>query len=114
MQRKEKRIQKKEKEHEKKKAKTAVLPTLMKRTSNRRAADKLQSVTKKLFSTKDTKLLTEPSTSKPLKESWYCVLCDTEDQLDMRLCASCLKYYHEVCLGLTKDDTEELKCPFCA
>lgn len=49
MQRKEKRIQKKEKEHEKKKAKTAVLPTLMKRTSNRRAADKLQSVTKNFF-----------------------------------------------------------------
>uniref|UniRef100_A0A8D8QH80 Zinc finger PHD-type domain-containing protein n=1 Tax=Cacopsylla melanoneura TaxID=428564 RepID=A0A8D8QH80_9HEMI len=34
--------------------------------------------------------------------SWYCKVCQEDRELDMRLCASCLKYVHEECVGLTK------------
>lgn len=36
--------------------------------------------------------------------SWYCHLCGEDREEDMRLCANCLKYVHEDCLGLTKND----------
>lgn len=116
MLRKQKRTQnkeKKEKENQNKKVKMAILRNFTKKTSNCRATNKLQSVTKNLFSKEGTELLiNQPSTSYPSDESWYCALCDTEDQLDMRLCSTSLKYYHEICLGLSEDHTKEFKCPF--
>ncbi|CAH1957346.1 unnamed protein product [Acanthoscelides obtectus] len=116
IERKNKRDQKKELENKKKKLKiTAAQNVSKRRISNRRATTKLKNVTKKLFSTNagNGPVTTEPSISKPSEESWYCLLCETDDQLDMRLCYSCLKYYHEFCLGLTEADTEEFQCPFC-
>ncbi|CAG9769774.1 unnamed protein product [Ceutorhynchus assimilis] len=78
----------------------------IRRTSNRRVATKLQKAKRDLFSKKKSSArsastnfsATEPSTSKPFEESWYCAICDTEDQLDMRLCSFCLKYFHENCI----------------
>ncbi|CAG9765818.1 unnamed protein product [Ceutorhynchus assimilis] len=123
MQRKEKRTIQKEidVENKKKKVKIADLQPSIRRTSIRRVATKLQKAKRDLFSKKKSSArsastdfpATEPSTSKPFEESWHCAICDTEDQLDMRLCSSCLKYFHENCVGLTEDDEDEFQCPFC-
>lgn len=47
------------------------------------------------------------------EESWYCKLCNTDEKLDMRLCSACKTWCHEVCVGLTPDDSENFVCPDC-
>lgn len=47
------------------------------------------------------------------EESWYCKLCNTDEKLDMRLCSACKTWYHEQCMGLTADDSENFVCPDC-
>ncbi|KAJ8889874.1 hypothetical protein PR048_009379 [Dryococelus australis] len=37
-------------------------------------------------------------------QNWYCHLCKTDRQLDMRFCNQCLRYEHEECEGLTGQD----------
>nr|CAI5866905.1 unnamed protein product [Callosobruchus analis] len=37
-----------------------------------------------------------------------------DEMLDMRLCVSCQKYVHKICVGLTESDTELFKCPSCS
>ncbi|KAG5896078.1 hypothetical protein JTB14_006867 [Gonioctena quinquepunctata] len=50
------------------------------------------------------------STSKQtIQESWLCAACEKKDQLDMRMCAKCLTWYHEACVGLESDDDEEFE-----
>lgn len=47
------------------------------------------------------------------KESWYCSVCNTDRQLDMRLCSVCHLYFHEECVGLTQDDQDDFLCFDC-
>lgn len=47
------------------------------------------------------------------KESWYCSACKEDVLKDMRLCSVCLTYFHEECVGLTKDDKTLFICPNC-
>ncbi|KAJ2954232.1 hypothetical protein O0L34_g2477 [Tuta absoluta] len=41
---------------------------------------------------------------------WYCHACAEDRVADMRSCVTCMKWYHEECIGLTKDDKEEFTC----
>ncbi len=45
------------------------------------------------------------------KESWYCFLCDTVEQLAMRACTACQSYCHEECIGYNSDDDENFVRP---
>lgn len=45
-------------------------------------------------------------------DKWYCYACFTENFEDMRQCPTCQRWYHEECLGLTKDDVD-FDCLFC-
>ncbi|CAB3255641.1 unnamed protein product [Arctia plantaginis] len=47
------------------------------------------------------------------KHGWYCHGCKVDRLDDMRQCQKCQKWYHEVCVGLTKDDEEQFICPEC-
>ncbi|XP_039760048.1 uncharacterized protein LOC120633772 [Pararge aegeria] len=47
------------------------------------------------------------------KHGWYCNGCKVDRLDDMRQCQKCQKWYHEVCVGLTKDDEEQFICPEC-
>nr|CAI5827818.1 unnamed protein product [Callosobruchus analis] len=44
---------------------------------------------------------------------WYCFVCHSEEIMDMRLCGSCRRYVHEICVGLTKNDTRVFICHEC-
>lgn len=59
--------------------------------------------------------LPKASTSAPdqNQESWYCDLCKEDRVIDMRKCKLCKKYFHEECVGLTANDTDDFVCPFC-
>nr|CAH7760031.1 unnamed protein product [Callosobruchus chinensis] len=46
-------------------------------------------------------------------ESWFCYLCSTSRQEDMRLCIVCNRYVHEACVGLTKEGRDIFICPCC-
>lgn len=48
-----------------------------------------------------------------LNEKWFCHGCKLEREEDMRRCRKCFKWYHEECVGLTKDDDEDFICPNC-
>lgn len=52
-----------------------------------------------------------PSSS---KESWFCVICDEDRIADMRQCKGCQSWMHEECLGLSKDDLEDVTCLNCS
>ncbi|XP_046976390.1 PHD finger protein ALFIN-LIKE 3-like [Vanessa cardui] len=45
-------------------------------------------------------------------DRWYCYACNTERLEDMRQCPLCQKWFHEECVGLTKEDTD-FACPMC-
>ncbi|KAJ0172085.1 hypothetical protein K1T71_012058 [Dendrolimus kikuchii] len=45
-------------------------------------------------------------------DKWYCYACHTERCEDMRQCPLCQKWFHEQCLGLTKEDLD-FDCPIC-
>lgn len=47
------------------------------------------------------------------KESWYCPACNMDTVLAMRQCITCDLWYHEECVGLTKDDLDIFICPNC-
>lgn len=48
------------------------------------------------------------------QESWFCYLCSEDRIADMRLCMKCLKYVHEECVGLTREDNiSKFLCPEC-
>nr|CAI5831887.1 unnamed protein product [Callosobruchus analis] len=44
---------------------------------------------------------------------WYCFVCQSEEIMDMRLCGSCRRYVHVICVGLTKNDTGVFICHEC-
>lgn len=46
-------------------------------------------------------------------EVWYCQACKMERIADMRQCKQCRIWYHEECVGLTKEDVEQFVCPDC-
>ncbi|CAH1977464.1 unnamed protein product [Acanthoscelides obtectus] len=46
-------------------------------------------------------------------DPWYCFVCQNEEVLDMRLCISCKRYAHEICVGLTNKDNENFICHEC-
>ncbi|CAG9792671.1 unnamed protein product [Diatraea saccharalis] len=46
-------------------------------------------------------------------ERWYCNACQEERMEDMRKCIKCLKWFHDDCVGLTKNDGEVFICPNC-
>ncbi|CAG2054953.1 unnamed protein product [Timema podura] len=43
-------------------------------------------------------------TNRPSKDGWYCHGCRDEKVAGMRQCSQCLHWYHEECVGLTKED----------
>ncbi|KAL0871502.1 hypothetical protein ABMA27_005220 [Loxostege sticticalis] len=45
-------------------------------------------------------------------DKWYCFACNEERFEDMRQCTACKKWFHELCLGLTKEDVD-FECPMC-
>lgn len=45
------------------------------------------------------------------QESWYCHACEENHKNDMRQCSKCFKWYHEECVGLTVDDSDDFVCP---
>lgn len=45
--------------------------------------------------------------------SWYCSLCDEDIIKDMRMCITCINYFHDECIGYTKDDKESFVCCDC-
>ncbi|KAL3277343.1 hypothetical protein HHI36_012694 [Cryptolaemus montrouzieri] len=73
-----------------------------------------QQVTKDLFNSvksHSSPRSSYPSTSKQAAiESWFCVACQSDDQKDMRMCVNCNTWYHEECVGLEEDDTENFEC----
>lgn len=79
-----------------------------------------QRVTKELFQEQQKKASKTEKNKKVVKtkkvvEKWYCYLCDQDKVLDMRLCSMCLRYVHEECVGLTKEDKElAFLCPSCS
>lgn len=46
-------------------------------------------------------------------ENWYCQACKVDLVSDMRQCIDCFLWYHEECVGLSKNDIEEFLCPEC-
>lgn len=74
---------------------------------------------KKVMKTKTVKVKrTERKTKKNknninLNDNWFCHGCKFETKEDMRRCQKCRKWYHEECVGLTKDDDEVFICPDC-
>lgn len=46
-------------------------------------------------------------------EVWFCKACNMDSVADMRQCIKCSKWYHEECIGLTKEDVEIFICPDC-
>lgn len=55
----------------------------------------------------------EESSIKESQECWYCPACNEDRVADMRPCTECVKYYHEECVGLTKNDKDIFVCPNC-
>lgn len=47
------------------------------------------------------------------EESWFCRACKENRVSDMRQCVKCNIWYHEECVGLTKDDKESFYCQNC-
>ncbi|KAG5899035.1 hypothetical protein JTB14_000060 [Gonioctena quinquepunctata] len=104
---------------------TQLLPTptmKLKPKSNRREAlnYKAQAVIKDLFNPQPstswlatTKQTREKGESSKKSESWFCNVCETEVQLDMRQCAQCGIWVHESCVGLTAEDVEDFICSEC-
>lgn len=45
-------------------------------------------------------------------DKWYCHACNAESFEDMRQCPMCQRWFHELCVGLTKDDSD-FECPMC-
>lgn len=47
------------------------------------------------------------------EESWFCRACKENRVSDMRQCVKCKIWYHEECVGLTKNDKELFYCQNC-
>ncbi|CAH2008958.1 unnamed protein product [Acanthoscelides obtectus] len=47
-------------------------------------------------------------------DNWFCFIYGEDKVMDMRFCAVCGKYVHEMCVGLSKDDKEQFICPNCS
>lgn len=45
--------------------------------------------------------------------AWYCGLCETGKVVDMRSCPSCHSWFHDECIGMTRDDKDAFYCPDC-
>lgn len=82
-----------------------------------------QRVTKNLFAEKEKKKngieksikIPKEKNAKKVDEKWYCHLCNEDRVLDMRLCNMCMRYVHEECVGLTKQDKlDSFICPSCS
>lgn len=96
-----------------------ITPEIKAPTVKRKPAinSKALQVTKDLFPSKpklNSRKVDRKATSSTTKESWFCFVCDTCAEEDMRLCIVCCRYVHESCVGLTKDDKEKFICPQCS
>ena len=61
---------------------------------------------------KSTKIKSNSTIKEFEAEGWFCPRCGENEEEDMRRCGSCGVWYHEDCVGLTKDD-ESFVCPEC-
>lgn len=78
---------------------------------------KMLSKGRKYGAKKDNKKTRTTEKHKPKKtnldDTWFCHGCKLDKKEDMRICKKCLKWYHEDCVGLTKEDNEDFFCPDC-
>ncbi|KAJ8870308.1 hypothetical protein PR048_029329 [Dryococelus australis] len=67
--------------------------------------------------TKDGKTIIKPQGSKGnpstggmnvTNDSWYCSVCEIDEVAEIILCNTCLKYFHERCVGITKRDNIDM------
>lgn len=91
---------------------TEKTPTIRRKAINYRGTP----VTKDLFDknnkeNKQTSTFKDRSGTKQNQASWYCHGCGDDKMADMRQCPNCGKWYHEECVGLTADDTDNFECP---
>lgn len=91
------------------------------------AKNKRKSASKKRGSKTDKKLKEKGSKMKLKKtskqhepaakpgDSWFCTVCNTEEQLSMTMCVQCCKWVHNECVGLDSDveEDEPFVCPDC-
>ena len=59
---------------------------------------------------KSTKIKSNSTIKEFEAEGLFCPECGENEEEDMRRCESCGVWYHEDCVGLTKDD-ESFVCP---
>lgn len=62
---------------------------------------------------KTLKVAKKKDTEISQNEAWYCQACNTGRVADMRQCKECQMWYHEECIGLTKEDIEQFVCSEC-
>uniref|UniRef100_A0A2A4JD70 HTH CENPB-type domain-containing protein n=1 Tax=Heliothis virescens TaxID=7102 RepID=A0A2A4JD70_HELVI len=74
--------------------------------------EKKRETPKKAKPSSGKKSTTVKGTKKNKKQvGWFCHACE-EDRMDaMRRCSRCSKWYHEECVGLSVEDTDEFECP---
>ncbi|CAH2237471.1 jg12804 [Pararge aegeria aegeria] len=93
------------------KTKDATIRKNMKKISNKENKKLTKKNNKKKKSQK--KIDKNKKTKTDMKDKWFCHGCKLEREQDMRRCIKCAKWYHEECVGLTKNDNEAFFCPDC-
>lgn len=83
---------------------------------NKKKGTELKKVTKETRQNEHKKLTKATKRKEPKipkKHGWYCHGCKVDRLADMRQCKQCQMWYHEDCVGLTKEDEEQFICPEC-
>ncbi|XP_072931645.1 uncharacterized protein [Epargyreus clarus] len=83
---------------------------------NKKEGTELKKVTKETRQNEHKKLTKATKRKEPKipkKHDWYCHGCKVDRLADMRQCKQCQMWYHEDCVGLTKEDEEQFICPEC-
>lgn len=83
-----------------------------KQKSSRKSKKKEQTIQTKKSRAKTIKSKEKENNSAVSDDKWYCYACNTESFEDMRQCPDCQRWFHEQCLGLTKEDLD-FECPMC-
>lgn len=96
----------------KNKSKVIIKNTTNKKPNKNERPSKKEKVVKNITK-KNRQTDVEKKKVNSIDSSWYCHGCKLDTVADMRQCKECLKWYHEDCVGLTKEDRELFMCPDC-